>query len=1034
MNMTRAFAMKRTQAKILLFTLLLSIIAAFPFYANAASGGTGFRVSGSIILGPDGKEFIARGININGMNWVWSREVTQDADLMTKTWKFNAVRVNCFEKKANGQYTANNNLDKIISTFTRKKVVTMLEVHDFIGTYPKNPAEQGRPSLTEFLNWWKTTAAKYKNNPYVWFNLMNEPGNSDLSSEWKTVNEKAIGVIRSTAPNNIIVCDGATWGQDAGKTEGDNVKAVDSAILTYGPAIKAKYKNIVFSVHMYDKWNYPAAKFENFVSQVKAKGLPLIIGEFGVWVNQARPYYDTVKSAISVSAKNKIGWFAWQWDGGDENDLTTSGQGGAWEIDKKDGTKPGNLTWYGDKIWDMAHGVVPGFSKTDLAVTKVLIDYPRFEAGEQISLQAFVKNNGDSDLKDKKLIVDFYVDNKKVSQASWQGDIEMEKSVSVFSKPFTAGKTKMNVKAVISTKDSNYGKDGNAFNNSKELAFDSKPVAKRADLIVTKLELDKDLDQIEEGNTVKFIARVKNQGGKATPKEALGGSFYVDGNPFTWDSVTTSLAADDSLILTGKGSYKAEKSFDLTFVLDSKSYASEGNRTIALRVTVKKSSEPVNIVSNSGFESGDSGWSDWGSREIQDKLAHSGSKAFHVSSEALGGGHGGGGQDLVLKPNTTYIVGAWGKNDVAPESGKPSDVGVQFTAAGDKAQTKYFMHFTETEWTYKQTIFTTPASLSGGSFFIWKSGEIANFYVDDVMVKEIPNLASNGGFENGETGWSDWGSREVQDKMVHTGKKAWHIISAKAGGGHGGGGQDLSLKPNTTYVLGVWGKHDVQPSASTDAGVQYTAAGDKAQTKHFIHFTETEWTFKSVVFTTPENFTGANLFSWKQDEDSNFYMDDVVLTAVPNALSNGGFENGDTGWSDWGSREVQETVVHSGKKAWRVKSAAAGGGHGGGGYDLALKPNTTYILGVWGKNDIAPEEGKPSDVGVQYTAAGDTAQTKHFIHFTETEWTYKQIAFTTPASFSGCNFFTWKNGEDSNFYVDDVVLITAPSMAYPASE
>jgi len=57
-----------------------------------------FTVQGSKIIGPDGKEFVAKGINVNGPHWPWKRSTVDDVDLIADVWKFNSVRVNCFPR------------------------------------------------------------------------------------------------------------------------------------------------------------------------------------------------------------------------------------------------------------------------------------------------------------------------------------------------------------------------------------------------------------------------------------------------------------------------------------------------------------------------------------------------------------------------------------------------------------------------------------------------------------------------------------------------------------------------------------------------------------------------------------------------------------------------------------------------------------------------------------------------------------------------------------------------------------------------
>jgi hypothetical protein len=196
-----------------------------------------FKVVGNKIIAPDDKPFIIKGINVQGLNWVWPRSVVKDLNLI-KLWGFNTIRVNCFLTPKAGEiiYDDNNDLDLIIQTFTKERIVVMLELHDFTGHY-LNKADLAL--MVEVSQFYHDLAVKYANNPYVWFNIQNEPGPVGVNynyqlSDWYITHAEIINVIRKAKNNNIIVCDGAFWGQDAGNWSSSYVKTENSAILSFG--------------------------------------------------------------------------------------------------------------------------------------------------------------------------------------------------------------------------------------------------------------------------------------------------------------------------------------------------------------------------------------------------------------------------------------------------------------------------------------------------------------------------------------------------------------------------------------------------------------------------------------------------------------------------------------------------------------------------------------------------------------------------------------------------------------------------------
>ncbi len=323
---------------------------------NAALAAQGtFTVDGSTIIGPNGKPFVAHGVNINGENWVWRRSTVDDADLIADCWAFNLVRVNSFlftGQQRWPQYADNNNLDQIVQTYTDRHVVVVFEAHDRIGSYYEGD------DLTILLNWFTDLATRYKDNPYVWFDIINEPGGRDSvdAARWVGMHQQAIHAIRDVAgASNIIIVEGANGGQDAGPIGDSLIPTADSAILQYGRDVidfgGKTYSNIVFSIHPYDQWNYRDDKLADFFDRVLKDDHAIIVGEYGVDTGQ--DVRRAAEAMFNTAVPRGIGRIVWHWDGSDNNDLTNSKTGGGWEID--DCSNPKNLTWLGQKVWDDNH-------------------------------------------------------------------------------------------------------------------------------------------------------------------------------------------------------------------------------------------------------------------------------------------------------------------------------------------------------------------------------------------------------------------------------------------------------------------------------------------------------------------------------------------------------------------------------------------------------------------------------------------------------------------------------------------------------
>jgi mannan endo-1,4-beta-mannosidase len=334
----------------------------------ASEGNGKFQIQGSRIIDPDGTEFIPRGVNVQGMKWVWPGNIVPQADLIADAWNFNIIRVNCRMEDAfwNGQnvsvnahYQTIESMAAIVDAFTPRKVVVMFEFHDRTGSYYSG--EQ----LEDLKDAHRQMATLWKDNPYVWFNIMNEPGGSPANVNlWVSMHQEIIKVVRDEMQaSNVIVVDAHYWGQDTGVWNADPVPEANSSILSRGTDLlnfnNKTYEDIMFSLHIYDQWNRGTPeqiefKLHNYISRVKEKGFALMIGEFGTNRNEGDLYFpEAFKATMKVAPAHGTGLIWWHWYGGDALKLTTSGNGGGGNINHT--TNPTNLTWPGKMFWDYSN-------------------------------------------------------------------------------------------------------------------------------------------------------------------------------------------------------------------------------------------------------------------------------------------------------------------------------------------------------------------------------------------------------------------------------------------------------------------------------------------------------------------------------------------------------------------------------------------------------------------------------------------------------------------------------------------------------
>lgn len=345
-------------------TLLVTLLGVALTRQRSAPGS--FVVRGTTIFDPQGRPFVPQGVNISGPGWVWERDPTQDADLIGPgAWNFNLVRVNaciladatCLGYPKRQTVTA----DAIVRAFADRGIVVLFEAHDRTGGYFTGA------ELTTLVDWHRTLARRYRNNPYVWFDVMNEPGGNCTTcaetypdrAAWDETHQAVVRAIRDEArAENIIVVEGASWGQDAGSRGAEPVRDPESALLSSFPRDVAefggrRYGNIVASIHIYEQWAEGDARLPDFLDRALAVNrMPILIGEYGSY--NERDTTAATRAMFAAAVPRGIGRVVWAWDGGDRNDLTTGDDpGGGWQIN--DRTRPTNLTWLGQRVWDDNH-------------------------------------------------------------------------------------------------------------------------------------------------------------------------------------------------------------------------------------------------------------------------------------------------------------------------------------------------------------------------------------------------------------------------------------------------------------------------------------------------------------------------------------------------------------------------------------------------------------------------------------------------------------------------------------------------------
>jgi mannan endo-1,4-beta-mannosidase len=317
-------------------------------------GAGTFRVVGPKIFDPEGVQFIAKSVNINGWQTNWKDEHLTLGDLpkVKDVWRFNHLRLYLRVLRCVG--CDKQSLYDIVDAYTAAKVVVMFTTHDKTGGLFSGS------SLEVLKEFYTDLAKRYKDNPYVWFEPQNEPGGNNHEAIYN-LNKTILTTIREAgAVNNIFVACGNNYSQEGTRWDPRPVTVEQSFILSKGEEmVKFNQENwgnnhVVFSPHFYRIWVHGDVKMADFIDKCYERNFPLICGEYGI----RTPGGDctpATKSIVRVGYPRQIGRSVWHWTGGDWNDLVTSGNGRARTIQVDASGNPSGLTWLGKVVWDDNH-------------------------------------------------------------------------------------------------------------------------------------------------------------------------------------------------------------------------------------------------------------------------------------------------------------------------------------------------------------------------------------------------------------------------------------------------------------------------------------------------------------------------------------------------------------------------------------------------------------------------------------------------------------------------------------------------------
>ena len=367
---------------LLRITLVILLLPCFVPTVSAQQ----FSIQDGQFIDPDGEVYVPIGANVNAWNYFdWQQNIftPEHQDIWTNCWNFNFMRVPVWMYDLNWEVVGQPKfapgwvgheseglaaLRRVVDIYTAKKVVVMINAHDFICRWPTDA------ELEDVKAYFRIVANEFKDNPYVWFNLFNEPGFEwPVPPIYRDMHQEVIEVIRDeVGAENMVVCTGSVCGQEDGTWTNNPIPQGNSAFLTYGNDLinfnDKTYDNIAFDLHMYDQWaidsSYLDVKLRDFLDRMKANDFAMLIGEVGSPPEEGSFNSDKWDShnratelAYNIALKEYgIGIVQWHYDPEDDFALVDGPHKFNRGIDINDCANPTNLTyWGGEYFWRATH-------------------------------------------------------------------------------------------------------------------------------------------------------------------------------------------------------------------------------------------------------------------------------------------------------------------------------------------------------------------------------------------------------------------------------------------------------------------------------------------------------------------------------------------------------------------------------------------------------------------------------------------------------------------------------------------------------
>lgn len=342
-----------------------------------------------------------------------------------------------------------------------------------------------------------------------------------------------------------------------------------------------------------------------------------------------------------------------------------------------------------------------------------------------------------------------------------------------------------------------------------------------------------------------------------------------------------------------------------------------------------------------------------------------------------------------------------------------------------------------------------------------------------VLRADAGNVVVNGDFENGVDSWRCKNCNDSAGAPAYSGSASGQIVSTTSTSVAQLFQKDLSLEPNANYTLSFYAKSPDNITLKVSV-LQGVSPRDNYGLRNELVTLTGDWQLYTISFTS-SGFNspvtdGQVQFKFPRGSGLEMSIDNIVLTTgdVPpppppdpdpspspepepsptpptpepppplppadgdNAVSNGGFENGVTGWQCKNCDDVAGPPAASGNAAMQVISTKTNAVGQLFQNDITLQPNATYELSFYGRS---PDNVTLKATVLQGVKPRDNYGLRNEAFNLGPDWQLFSVVFTTSGFNQQVNDarlqFKLPKGSGFEFSLDEVRLITSAAPPPP---